>query len=119
MVENKERARKMTLVVIESPYAGDIETNVKFARACMRDSLSMGEAPIASHLLYTQEGILRDDVPEERNWGIEAGLAWGRKSSKTVVYTNLGITEGMKKGIQRAVDEGREIEYRKLDSWTP
>ena len=42
----------MRLVIIESPYAGDIEANVVSARACVRDSLSRGEAPIASHLLY-------------------------------------------------------------------
>ena len=118
MVENKEITGEMPLVIIESPYAGNIEANVKFARACVRDSLSKGEAPIASHLLYTQEGILRDDVPEERNWGIEAGLAWGRKANKTIVYTNLGISDGMKKGIQRALDEDREVEYRTLDSWS-
>jgi hypothetical protein len=36
-----------------------------------------GEAPIASHLLYTQPGVLRDEIPEERRHGIDAGLAWG------------------------------------------
>jgi hypothetical protein len=113
-----ERLMEMTLVVIESPFAGEIERNIKYARACMRDSLSRGEAPLASHLLYTQEGILKDGVPEERNWGIEAGLAWGKKAKKTIVYTDLGISGGMEKGIQRAKDEGREVEYRKLDSWT-
>jgi len=40
----------MKLVVIESPYAGDIEANVKYARECMSDCLKRGEAPIASHL---------------------------------------------------------------------
>jgi hypothetical protein len=119
MIENKEKIREMLLVIIESPFAGDVEKNLKYARACMRDSLSRGEAPLASHLLYTQEGILNDGVPEERNWGIEAGLAWGKKASKTIVYTDLGISGGMEKGIQRAKDEGREVEYRKLDSWTP
>lgn len=44
----------MRLVILESPYAGNIEKNVAYARACVRDSLSRGEAPIASHLLYTQ-----------------------------------------------------------------
>lgn len=111
--------RQMQLVLIESPYAGDVDINLKFARACMRGSLCRGEAPLASHLLYTQEDILDDDIPEERNWGIEAGFAWGKHASKTVVYTNLGITEGMEIGIRRAVEEGREIEYRELDSWIP
>jgi hypothetical protein len=107
----------MDLVILESPYAGDIERNIRFARRCMRDSLQRGEAPFAMHLLYTQEGILDDNIPAERNWGIEAGLAWGRHAFKTVVYTNLGITPGMEIGIARAQAEGRAIEYRELDSW--
>ena len=119
MSENQETKRKMPLVIIESPFAGDVDTNIKFARACMRDSLSKGESPMAIHLLYTQEGILDDSIPEQRNLGIEAGLAWGRYASKTVVYTNLGISPGMELGIQRAKEEGREIEYRELDSWIP
>jgi hypothetical protein len=117
MSDKEESTREMELVLIESPYAGDVDTNINFARACMRDSLGRGEAPFAMHLLYTQEAILNDDIPEERNWGIEAGLAWGKHASKTVVYTNLGITPGMEFGIQRAKEEGREIEYRELDSW--
>lgn len=117
MPERNERKVEMTLVIIESPFSGEVEKNTRFARACMHDSLSKGEAPLASHLLYTQEGILDDDIPSERDWGIEAGLAWGKQASRTVVYTNLGVTGGMEKGIQRAEDEGREIEYRELDSW--
>lgn len=119
MSERNESLRQMPLVLIESPFAGDLETNLKFARACMRDSLDRGEAPFAMHLLYTQDGILDDDKPRERNWGIEAGLAWGKYASKTVVYTNLGITPGMEVGIQRAREQGREIEYRELTHWTP
>jgi hypothetical protein len=119
MSQRKEIVREMPLVFIESPFGGDVDTNLKFVRACMRDSLERGESPFAMHLLYTQEGILNDDIPEERNWGMEAGFAWGKHASKTVVYTNLGITPGMELGIQRARDEGREIEYRELDSWIP
>lgn len=102
------------LVIIESPYAGDVDRNVAYARACVRDSLSRGEAPIASHLLYTQPGILRDGIPEERKWGIEAGLAWGRVAEATVVYVDHGVSEGMQKGIDRADGEGREVIRRRL-----
>jgi hypothetical protein len=119
MSKNEGNINEMPLVLIESPFAGDMDKNIKFARACMKDSLRKGEAPFAMHLLYTQEGILDDDIPEERNWGIEAGMTWGKYAHKTVVYTNLGITAGMEYGIQRAKEEGRKIEYRELDSWTP
>lgn len=104
----------MRLVILESPYAGDIEANVTYARACVRDSLSRGEAPIASHLLYTQPGVLRDEVAEERQWGIDAGLAWSGKAEATVVYTDRGISRGMEYGIANATAAGRAIEYRTL-----
>ena len=54
------------LVYLESPYAGDVEKNIKYARLCMKDSLDRGEYPFASHLLYTQENILNDNDPVER-----------------------------------------------------
>lgn len=111
----------MRLVIIESPYAGDVDANTEYARACIRDSLSRGEAPIASHLLYTQPGILRDEVAEERQWGIDAGLAWRRVAEASVVYTDRGISKGMEYGIKAAESAGVPIEYRAIrgDSWKP
>ena len=43
----------MRFVIIESPYAGNVEENEEYARKCLRDCLMRGEAPFASHLLYT------------------------------------------------------------------
>jgi hypothetical protein len=106
--------RKNELVILESPFAGDVQGNIHYARMAVRDSLLRGEAPIASHLLYTQEGILNDDVPEERQHGIDAGLAWGKVAEKTVVYIDKGISLGMKYGIARAFKEGRGVEFRSL-----
>lgn len=104
----------MRLVILESPYAGDVERNVAYARACVRDALSRGEAPIASHLLYTQPGILNDDVESERQWGIEAGLAWRAVAHATVVYTDLGVSRGMEYGIAAAVKSGLPVERRSI-----
>lgn len=103
------------LVLIESPYAGDVERNIRYARACMRDSLLRGEAPFLSHLLYTQEGVLDDTILEERTIGIWAGLAWGEKAKKTIVYTDYGITPGMKLGIAEAIKQKRPVLYRTLE----
>lgn len=102
----------MDLVIVESPYAGEVERNIAYARACIRDSLQRGEAPFASHLLYTQDGILDDTIPIERAQGINAGLAWGRMADKTVVYADLGVSGGMQMGIERACAEGRAVEWR-------
>jgi len=104
----------MRRVILESPYAGDIEANVDYARACVRDGLSRGEAPIASHLLYTQPGILKDEVRDERQWGIDAGLAWATAAEATVVYIDRGISNGMKYGIANAFANGRPVEYRTI-----
>lgn len=104
----------MRRVIVESPYGGDVETNVRYARAAVRDALARGEAPLASHLLYTQPGVLDDDVPSERAWGIDAGLAWGSVAEATVVYCDLGVSKGMAKGIEHAEAMGRPIEYRSL-----
>lgn len=108
----------MRLVIVESPYAAPtaegIERNVRYARAAMHDCLLRGEAPYASHLLYTQPGVLRDEVPEERTLGIEAGLAWGLKADASVVYTDLGTSRGMELGIERARAAGRPVEFRTL-----
>ena len=64
-------------VDIETPYAAKSEEQLKrnllYARACVRDSLIRGEVPFASHLLFTQPGILDDNIPKEREIGINAG----------------------------------------------
>lgn len=104
----------MKLVIIESPYAGDIEANVAYARAAMRDSLNRGEAPIASHLLYTQPGILLDEVPEERRWGIDAGLAWRKVAEAAVFYVDRGWSGGMTAARELYEREGFPFELRSL-----
>jgi len=103
------------LVILESPFAGDVEANIEYARRCVKDSLMRGEAPIASHLLYTQPGILDDTIPEERTLGIDAGLAWRRVAEGSVVYTDRGISPGMEYGIQRAREAGLTVEFRTID----
>lgn len=104
----------MKKVILESPYAGNVEANIKYARACVRDSLLRGEAPIASHLLYTQEGILRDDIPEERNQGIHAGLAWKEVADLHVFYVDLGISRGMEYGMDFVTENKIPFEIRRI-----
>ncbi|WP_241244688.1 hypothetical protein [Burkholderia ambifaria] len=107
-------ADSMKLVLIESPYAGDVDANLAYLRAAMRDCLMRGEAPFASHALYTQAGVLDDTLPAERALGIEAGLCWGARAAKTVVYQDRGLSVGMQYGIDRARMERRDVEYRSI-----
>lgn len=108
--DRKMRARK--LVVIESPYAGNVARNEEYARACMSDSIARGEAPFLSHLLYTQ--VLDDLDEEERKTGIQCGFAWSERADLVAVYTDLGISPGMYAGIERAAHAGQATEYRKV-----
>jgi hypothetical protein len=109
----------MRRVIIESPYGSKWFfvrfLNRRYARKAMRDCFRRGEAPFASHLLYTQMGVLRDSIQGERMRGIRAGLIWGASADAIVVYTDRGISEGMKLGIGRAQEAGRPVEYRTLN----
>lgn len=104
----------MKRVVIESPYAGDVERNLRYLRAAMRDCLLRGEAPYASHGFYTQPGVLDDTIASERALGIRAGFAWRAMTDKTVVYDDLGISGGMREGIIDSQNQGIDVEYRSL-----
>lgn len=108
----------MKLVVVESPYAGKLIRNVRYARACMADSLSRGEAPFASHLLYTQPHILNDDDPDERQQGIDAGFAWGENAELVAFYVDLGWSEGMYLGMEAAVARDANHTFRRLGGLT-
>lgn len=67
----------MELVILESPYAGNVSFNVEYAKLCMKDALSRNEAPMVSHLLYTQ--CLDDNNPIQRELGIQAGYDIARE----------------------------------------
>ncbi len=104
----------MRLVLIESPFAGDTDTHTAYGRAAMRDSLQRGEAPFASHLLYTLPGVLDDGDPLERTRGMEAGFAFHQVIDHVVAYCDFGISLGMHEGLKRAVALGKTIELRWL-----
>jgi hypothetical protein len=133
----------MKLVEIESPFAAPTRAgvlrNIRYGRACLADSLARGEAPLASHLLYTQKGVLDDRVPAERELGMEAGKAWSSRCDLVAVYCDLGVSDGMRWGIKRAKTPrtvrqkveawickrlgvewpGTPVEYRRLGEWEP
>ncbi len=112
----------MKRVIIETPYKGinwgDTEENIRFTRLCGHDCIVRhNEAWFASHLLYTQEGVLDDKIPEERALGIEGGFAWKEVADSTVVYVNRGISKGMHFGIHKTISLGQPFEYRVLPNY--
>ncbi len=105
----------MKRVIIESPLAGSrrqTKKNLEYARACIRDSLSRGEAPIASHVLYCD--ILDDQQSDERATGIQAGFAWGEFAELIAVYVDHGISPGMEMGIRHYKTMDIPCEMRSL-----
>lgn len=107
----------MKLVVIESPYAGDVRANRRYARRCMADCLARDEAPLASHLLYTQPGVLRDGDPVERRFGIDAGLLWARRADYVVFYIDNGWSPGMIAAREHYDDMGIRYQTRSLEQF--
>lgn len=83
----------MLRVMIESPFAGDVEGNTDYARRAMADSLRRGEAPFAPHLTYTQ--VLDDLLEHERRLGIEAGYAWAKSCDLVAFYVDRGFSAGV------------------------
>lgn len=100
-------------VIVESPFAGGF-ANVKYAREAVRDCINRGESPFASHLLYTQKGLLDDRLPDERRKGIDAAVGWLEVADYVAVYMDLGVTAGMVVGIARAVKLGKPLRLRWL-----
>lgn len=109
----------MKLVIIESPFAADTKEraalHLRYARAALRDSLMRGEAPYASHMLYTQPGVLDDSNEIERRTGINAGIEWGACADMVAVYEDLGVSPGMALGIFAANGRGMRVEHRRLE----
>lgn len=108
-------------VVIESPFRGrhkaEEARNVAYLHRAMRHSIGLGEAPYASHELYTR--ALADSDPTEREAGIDAGLSWGRAAELVAVYLDLGCSPGMLLGVRAHRDRGTLVEARWLSGPVP
>jgi hypothetical protein len=118
------RSASMKLVIIESPYKGDVEGNLLYLRYCIRDCIARNESPYASHRMLTDG--LDDNDPEELRIGIAAGLAWRKArwvddKSKShpvlpVFYLDLGWSEGMLRALELYESEKIDVERRYLSS---
>lgn len=100
-VEKEEWALRAfrPIVYICSPYAGEIEKNVKAAQEYSRFAVEKGYIPIAPHLLFPQ--FLNDANPKERQLGLFFGNALMSKCSEVWVFGSR-ISAGMEAEINRA-----------------
>ena len=99
-------------VFIESPYAGQIERNLAYARECLIHSIAKGEAPFLSHLIYTQ--VLDDTIYVQRLMGLRCAASFRAMCKILAVYTDLGISPGMLQGINHARELGLDIQMRRI-----
>lgn len=122
----------MKLVIIESPYKGDVPRNKLYLQSCIRDCIFRGESPYASHRMLTD--ALDDNNPLEREIGIRAGLAWRNAFTLAsrddaphqvfhrvtpVFYLDLGWSNGMERARTLYVLEDVPYEERKLPADDP
>lgn len=52
--------KTMIRVVLESPFSGDVEENIKYAKECIRDCLKRGEAPIGCRYQHRRKEKAND-----------------------------------------------------------
>ena len=109
-VEKEERALSAfrPIVYICSPYAGEIEKNVKAAQEYSRFAVEKGYIPIAPHLLFPQ--FLNDANPKERQLGLFFGNALMSKCSEVWVFGSH-ISAGMEAEINRAKWKNYRLRY--------
>ena len=105
----------MKRVVVESPYAGDVEANEAYIAFAMLWCFMQGLAPFASHQSYTL--ILDDDDKDQRKLGMRAGFAWGQAAEERVVFVDRGVSSGMITGMREAVKLGQPIKYAFIEPW--
>lgn len=109
-VEKEERTLRAfrPIVYICSPYAGEVEKNVKAAQHYSRFAVEEGYIPIAPHLLFPQ--FLKDADPKERQLGLFFGNAVMSKCSEVWVFGSE-ISSGMQAEIKRAKWKNYRLRY--------
>ena len=127
-----EQSAASVLVSVESPCAGKVPAwvrarwlaalferfdrwrNMRYALACVRDSLARGEFPYASHVFFDRGGLLDDADPNDRCSGMTCGRAWSAHATVFAFYVDRGFSRGMSAAHLAAVQMGARIEVRKL-----
>lgn len=109
----------MICVVVESPLSAPSRVlrtaNLAYAKRAILDCLRRNESPIASHVLLAQPDVLDDFDPEQRTLGMSAGWRWIERADIVAVYTDRGISSGMKQGIAVADAEHVPVVYRSIE----
>ena len=115
MANAAANGRRYPEVYICSPYAGNVEKNVKAAIRYSQFVIDKGYMPVASHLLYPQ--ILDDSDKFERELGLAFGICLLESCLEVWVFadTDDDISAGMKQEIEAAKERGMPVRYFKSD----
>ena len=100
------------IVYICSPYAGDVETNVKAAQRYSRFAVDTGYLPIAPHLLFPQ--FMNDNDPKERELAMFFGNVLMSKCAELWVCGDT-VSGGMAAEIERAKRKNYTVRYFSSD----
>jgi hypothetical protein len=98
----------MKLIYVASPYAGDVERNIRFAKQACRHVMEQGHAFFAPHLLYPK--LLDDTNPLERQAGLDMGLVILSRCDELWAGGDR-ISPGMAQEIEQAKTLGIPIRY--------
>lgn len=110
VIEKEEKALRAfrPIVYICSPYAGDVDKNIKAARVYSRFAAAKGYIPFTPHLLFPQ--FLNDNNPKERELGLFFGNALMSKCTEVWVFGDT-ISAGMDAEIKRARWKNYRLRY--------
>jgi len=113
-IEKEEKAlfTFRPIVYICSPYAGDVESNVRAAQRYSRFAVDCGYLPIAPHLLFPQ--FMNDRDVKERQLGLFFGNVLMSKCAEVWVFGSR-ISSGMEAEIERAKRKNYTVRYFNSD----
>ena len=98
----------MTRIFICSPFQGNEEFNIRYAKQYARFAYTQGFLPVAPHLYFPQ--FLKEMRAEERMDGIQYGLNLMQECKAVWVFGEQ-ISEGMYLEITEATRLGIPIKY--------
>ena len=99
------------IALICSPYAGDTERNVAYAKSLSRHALELGYAPVAYHLILP---TFLEDSQENRALALGCVDKTLLVCDIVLVGIDYGISEGMANEIRLAEELHVEIEPVRL-----
>jgi ABC-type uncharacterized transport system ATPase subunit len=124
---NQKKSNSMSaikLVVLESPYSGDVKGNVRYAQKCMNILRAEGHAVFVPHLLWTQHELCPEhfvsDYDEKytvigRDAAIECIKRVRQEADLVVFFVDRGWSSGMKAGLQHCKDKGIPYVERSIE----